>query len=62
MQQPKIQHDLLQRLARVACAYEMPAAKMLNHVLAVALDELEGKEDDYTIVIPNRAPEPENPQ
>ena len=48
MTQPKIHQDLMQRLARVARAYEMPVGKMLMHILSTALDELEGKQDDYT--------------
>ncbi len=52
MQQPQIQDDILQRLKRIACAYEMSPEKMLNHILAVSLQELEGKEDEYTICIP----------
>ncbi len=49
MSQPHIDDTLMQRLARVAHAYEMPMGKMLAHVLTVSLDELEGKEDAYTI-------------
>ena len=54
MQQPKIQEAVMQRLSRVARAYEMPVGKMLAHILAVSLDELEGKQDDYTLCIPER--------
>ncbi len=42
----------MQRLARVARAYEMPVGKMLAHILTTALDELEGKQDDFTVAIP----------
>ncbi len=44
----------MQRLTRVAHAYEMPVGKMLAHILMTALDELEGKENDYTISTPIR--------
>jgi len=47
----------MQRLSRVSHAYEMSMAKMLNHIVSVALDELEGKEDEYTICIPVQDPE-----
>ncbi len=52
MSQPHIDDTLMQRLARVAHAYEMPVGKMLAHILTTALDELEGKENDYTICTP----------
>ena len=52
MQQPFIREDILQRLARVACAYEFETERFLNHIMTVALDELEGREDDYTVCIP----------
>ncbi len=52
MQQPKIQEAVMQRLARVAHAYEMSVGKMLAYILMTALDELEGKQDDFTIVVP----------
>ncbi len=54
MPQPHIDPTLMQRLARVAHAYEMPVGKMLAHILTTALDELEGKENDYTICTPIR--------
>ena len=54
MSQPHIDPTLMQRLARVAHAYEMPVGKMLAHILTTALDELEGKESDYTICTPIR--------
>ncbi len=54
MPQPHIDDTLMQRLARVARAYEMPMGKMLTHILMTALDELEGKENDYTICTPIR--------
>jgi len=59
MQQPVIRDDLLRKLNRIATAYEMPATRMLNHIVAVALDELDGKQDDYTVCLPVR---PEAPQ
>lgn len=52
MQQPPIREDILQRLQRVATAYEFETERFLNHIVAVALDELEGREDDYTVCIP----------
>lgn len=52
MTQPRIDDRLMQRLARVAAAYEMTTGKMLMHILTAALDELEGKEDEYTICTP----------
>ncbi len=52
MPQPHIDETLMQRLTRVAHAYEMPVGKMLTHILTTALDELEGKENDYTICMP----------
>ena len=52
MQQPKIQEAVMQRLARVAHAYEMSVGKMLAYILMTALDELEGKQDDFTVAIP----------
>ena len=52
MPQPHIDETLMQRLARVAHAYEMTVGKMLAHILTTALDELEGKQDDYTICVP----------
>ncbi len=58
MHQPKIEADLIERLHRVSHAYEMPMTKMLNHIVTVALDELEGKEDEYTICIPVRSAQP----
>ncbi len=42
----------MQRLARVAHAYEMSVGKMLAYILMTALDELEGKQDDFTVAIP----------
>ena len=59
MSQPHIDDTLMQRLARVAHAYEMPVGKMLTHILTTALDELEGKESDYTLCLPvSRAHDP----
>ncbi len=58
MQQPPIRDDLLHKLHRIAAAYEMDATKMLNHIVAVALDELDGKQDDYTVCIPVWSEEP----
>ena len=59
MSQPHIDETLMQRLTRVAHAYEMPVGKMLAHILTTALDELEGKEDDYTLCLPvSRAHDP----
>ena len=52
MSQPHIDPTLMQRLARVAHAYEMTVGKMLAHILTTALDELEGKENDYTLCLP----------
>ncbi len=52
MLQPEIQKALMQRLARVATAYEMTVGKMLTFILISALEELEGKQDDYTICMP----------
>ena len=52
MQHPKIQEAVMQRLSRVARAYEMSVGKMLTHILITALDELEGKQDDFTIIMP----------
>ncbi len=59
MSQPHIDDNLMQRLTRVAHAYEMPVGKMLTHILTTALDELEGKQDDYTVCLPvSRAHDP----
>ena len=58
MHQPKIEADLIERLHRVSHAYEMPMTKMLNHIVTVALDELEGKKDEYTICTPVRSAQP----
>ncbi len=59
MPQPHIDETLMQRLTRVAYAYEMPVGKMLTHILTTALDELEGKQDDYTVCLPvSRAHDP----
>jgi hypothetical protein len=52
MSQPHIDETLMQRLARVAAAYEMPVGKMLAHILTISLEELEGKQDDYTLCLP----------
>ncbi len=52
MSQPHIDPTLMQRLARVAHAYKMSVGKMLAHILTTALDELEGKQDDYTLCLP----------
>ena len=52
MQQPQIQAAVMQRLARVAHAYEMSVGKMLTHILMTALDELEGKQDAFTVAVP----------
>ena len=52
MSQPHIDDTLMQRLARVAAAYEMTVGKMLAHILTIALEELEGKQDDYTFCLP----------
>ena len=52
MRHPRIQEAIMQRLSRVARAYEMPVGKMLTHILITALEELEGKQDDFTIVVP----------
>ncbi len=52
MSQPHIDETLMQRLAHVAHAYEMTVGKMLAHILMTALDELEGKQDDYTLCLP----------
>ena len=51
-QQPVIHPDILQRLCHIAACYEMESAKMLNFILSVALDELRGREDDFTICVP----------
>lgn len=51
-EQPKIHPDLLQRLRRISAAYEMTAEKMLGIILATALEELDGMQDDYTVVLP----------
>lgn len=59
MYQPQIRDELIRRLYRVSHAYEMPMTKMLNHILSTALNALEGKGDEYTIVIPSRPPEPD---
>ena len=59
MSQPHIDDTLMQRLARVAHAYKMTVGKMLTHILTTALDELEGKESDYTLCLPvSRAHDP----
>ncbi len=59
MSQPHIDDTLMQRLAHVAHAYEMPVGKMLAHILNTALEELEGKQDDYTFCLPvSRAHDP----
>ena len=50
--QPKIHSDLLQRLCRISAAYEMTPERMLGIILAVSLEELEGREDEYTICVP----------
>ncbi len=52
MPQPQIQAAVMQRLARVAHAYEMPVGKMLAHILMTALNELEGKQDAFSVAIP----------
>ncbi len=52
MSQPHIDDTLMQRLAHVAHAYEMTVGKMLAHILNTALEELEGKQDDYTLCLP----------
>ncbi len=52
MQQPTIQEAVMQRLSRVARAYKMPVGKMLAIILQTSLDELEGKQDDFTVAIP----------
>ncbi len=54
MSQPHIDDTLMQRLARVAAAYEMTVGKMLAHILTISLDELEGKQDEYTVCMPVR--------
>lgn len=51
MPQFRIDDTLMQRLARVATAYEMPARKMLSIILQTSLDELEGRQDDCTICV-----------
>jgi hypothetical protein len=56
MYQPQMRDELIRRLYRVSQAYEMPMTKMLNHIVSTALDELEGREDECTIVIPNTTP------
>jgi hypothetical protein len=58
MQQPPIRKDILQRLHRIATAYEFETGRFLNHIVAVALDELDGREDDYTVCIPAQPEEP----
>ncbi len=59
MSQPHIDDNLMQRLARVAHAYEMTVGKMLAHILTTALEELEGKENNYTLCLPvSRAHDP----
>ena len=52
MSQPRIDETLMQRLTRVAAAYEMTAGKMLTVILINALDELEGKQNTYSIGAP----------
>lgn len=59
MQQPIIREALIHKLTRIAAAYEMSAHTMLNHILTVALDELDGRQDDYTVCLPvARTPAP----
>ena len=53
-QQPAILDDLLWRLHRISAAYEMTPERMLNIIVAISLEELEGREDDFTICIPAR--------
>ncbi len=52
MSQPHIDDTLMQRLSSVAHAYKMTVGKMLAHILNTALDELEGKQNDYTLCLP----------
>ncbi len=52
MQQPQIQAAIMQRLSRVAHAYKMSVGKMLAHILMTALDELEGKQDAFSVCLP----------
>ncbi len=55
-EQPAINTALVQRLRRVAACYEMTADKMINIILAVGLEELDGCEDDLTICVPVTCP------
>ena len=50
--QPAINPALLCRLCRVSEAFEMTAEKMLNFILAVSLEELDGMQDDLTVCVP----------
>jgi hypothetical protein len=59
MYQPLIRDELIRKLYRVSRAHEMPMTKMLNTILERALEELEGKEDEHTVVMPSKSPEPE---
>ncbi len=50
--QPDLNPVLLLWLRRISAAYEMTAGKMLNLIVAVGLEELDGRQDDLTICVP----------
>ena len=51
-EQPTIHADLLQRLRWLSTVYEMEPGRMLNLILSVSFDELEGQADDFTVYVP----------
>ncbi len=51
-EQPMIHPHLIQRLNRISVAYEMEPERMLNFILSVSLDELEGRQNEYTVCVP----------
>ena len=50
--QPDLNPILLLWLRRISAAYEMSPEKMLNLIVAVGLEELDGRQDDLTVCVP----------
>ena len=51
--QPDLNPILLLWLRRISAAYEMSPKKMLNLIVAVGLEELDGRQDELTVCVPD---------
>ncbi len=51
-EQPAIHPATLQRLHFIAACYEMEPGRMLNLIVAISLEELDGMQDELTVCTP----------